>query len=377
MKIVILFHGDLYESMGGNQVSTYNALKILASQVYEIHIIAKTINTESFLEMREYFLIHWLKFSRKFTYTCGTLHYFYRVLITIKEINPDLIRAQQIRTYGIIGFLICKILRKSIIIWDRGSLYYRDQKNTIYIRILVRFVLKHATKIIASTNNMKKLELKYCDREISVIPIGINSYKYKDLIMNNSRKKLGIKNEDTIIMFVGRLNPIIGVVYIIRAMEEIITYQYKIKLIIIGDRTERNVLENHTKELNFENNIEIKGIKQNKLIRYYMSSADVFILPSLREGLVNASLEAMAAGIPIVTTIAGGNPDTIINNVNGLFIKTKNSHQIALKIILLFKDNKYRNTMSKNNLKTVKDYSWKRVVDKIDEAYNSATGEKK
>jgi glycosyltransferase involved in cell wall biosynthesis len=106
------------------------------------------------------------------------------------------------------------------------------------------------------------------------------------------------------------------------------------------------------------------GKKEN--IVNFLRSSDIFILPSLAEGLSNALLEAMACGLPVVATNIGGTNEVIKNGVNGILVEPKNSEQLAQAILSLMKNQKYAYRLGINARKTITE---KYSLDLLSEKY--------
>ena len=97
-------------------------------------------------------------------------------------------------------------------------------------------------------------------------------------------------------------------------MPKIVSKNKEVRLIIIGYGPEKENLENMISDLKMDKHVELKGkIEHNSLPRIYQSS-DIFILPSLHEGMSNTILEAMASGLPIITTDTGGTKELVKGN---------------------------------------------------------------
>jgi glycosyltransferase involved in cell wall biosynthesis len=98
-----------------------------------------------------------------------------------------------------------------------------------------------------------------------------------------------------------------------------------------------------------------------------MQGADVFVRPSLSEGLGNSFLEAMALGLPIIGTKVGGIPDFLKDGETGLFCQVNNPEDVARKIRMIKGDPILREKLIKNGQGLVKTfYSWETIVSKFE-----------
>jgi len=151
---------------------------------------------------------------------------------------------------------------------------------------------------------------------------------FKPRSKEKARKLLHLPLEKKMILFVGRLVPVKGIYYLVRAMPSILRKQEAI-LVIAGEGAERSNLKRLVDMLNLEPYVLFLGnIPAEKLALYY-NAADVFVLPSFIEGHSVVLLEAMASGLPIVATNVGGNSESIINEVNGFLVCPKDYHALA------------------------------------------------
>ena len=140
------------------------------------------------------------------------------------------------------------------------------------------------------------------NREIPVIPIGIEIVNYND-------KPCVLEKENgKTILFVGRLHPVKGVQYLLKAMKIVRISEPSARLVLIGDGEERDNLEYLTDTIGIRGCVIFVGripFERTSEIADYMCQADMFVLPSLSEGFGLVILEAMASGLPIVATRVG------------------------------------------------------------------------
>jgi glycosyltransferase involved in cell wall biosynthesis len=100
-----------------------------------------------------------------------------------------------------------------------------------------------------------------------------------------------------------------------------------------------------------------------------MVASDVFVLPTLAEGLPIVCLEAMAAALPIVATCVGGIPSVVEDGLNGLLVDPQNAAQIAEKVSQILQDSMLRRRLTENNRRKVQQYTWENVVSQLEKVY--------
>jgi len=363
MKIAILTARFPPRWLAGTEIASYYIAKYLARRGHEVHVVTLWDPGLPRIQYIEGFHIHRinipsLKVGVSILFTPN-------LCILLKKIRPHIIHAQSI-FMGLPSLICKKLLKIPFVVMGQGSDVYGSWP---FKSLISRLVLKNADAAIALTKDMKIQMRKIYDREIVIIPNGVETKAFSTITREEARRTLGINTYEKIILYVGRLHPIKGVKYLVKAMSIIKNYENNVKLIIIGDGEQRNYLLQLVKELNLENHIIFTGKIPHHEIPIYLKAADVFILPSLREGFSLVTLEAMAAGLPVIATRVGIVPEIIKDGENGFIVEPMNSYQIAEKCLLLLKDEKLREKMSNNNIERAKEFSWERVVESLERLY--------
>ncbi len=367
MRIAILIAGFPPSSIGGVEIASLNLARELAKRGHEVHVIT-TGDKERRGQQEEDFHIHCIQHAIVPTASpLGAISYSIKALIKMKGINPDIVHAQRFYREGLSAFLAKKFLKKPYCIWCRGADIYLPWtlKN-----VASRLFLKRANAVIALTQDMKKRIKEICDIDASVIPNGIDLEKFKGLPHRNT-SKLATNGQKTI-LFVGRLHPIKGVAYLIEAMKTIVNKNPKARLLLVGDGGERQNLQNLVKKLDLTKYVDFIGKVGNEKVLEYMATSDVLVLPSLSEGFPVTMLEAMACGLPIVATKIGGIPEIVKNGENGFLVEPQNTREISEKILAFLENDELRGRISQNNVRDVKKYSWKAVVEELEKVYLEA-----
>lgn len=146
----------------------------------------------------------------------------------------------------------------------------------------------------------------------------------------------GLTSHDRLIIAMGRLHLQKGYAYLIHALAAVREEFPAIKLFIVGEGEEENNLKNLVKSLDLTDQIMFTGLLPDS--GKILSFAELFILPSLWEGMPNAILEAMAAGKPVVATTVGGVPELVLHGETGILVPPQDPDALARAILDLFRD---------------------------------------
>ncbi len=167
---------------------------------------------------------------------------------------------------------------------------------------------------------------------------------------------------------VANLYPAKGLGDLILAAEKITAKNKNIIFVIIGEGQEREKLENLIKKYHLENNFFLTG--NLKQAASYLKAFDIFILSSVKEGLPYTLIEALTAGLPIIATTVGGNPEIVENNINGILVAPHQPAQIATAIEKIILNPTLGDKFKTNNLEKVKQFEIDNMLEKTQKVYN-------
>ncbi len=209
-------------------------------------------------------------------------------------------------------------------------------------------LMKHVQKIVTVSHSNEKLMQKlYPDLKnyTTTVLNGIDSTWFESQLLNFSETKMkefreeefGADDNTKVILTVAELHERKGLEYLIKAMPAILKKMDNLKLIIVGKGPQQQELDKLIEKENLANNIKLLG--HRKSIPKIMASANLFVLPSVKEAFGLVILEAMAAWLPVLASNVGGIPEIIEDGVNGFLIEPKNSEKLSKKILELFNEN--------------------------------------
>lgn len=240
-------------------------------------------------------------------------------------------------------------------------------------RYITENLLDSADIIISpSINNIKNSKyLSKYEEKVTIIPNGININEFNiNISKKEVRKKLGLSNDNNIILFLGHLSPHKGPEILLESLPLILKEIPQTEIIFIGKGILKEKLQNKAKKLQIEKKIKFLGeIWDNSTKSLYFRASDVFVLPSLSESFGIVNLEAMAFGIPIVASNVGGVPDLIQNDVNGYLFPPNDIKRLSELLIYTLKNKNKVEKMAKRNISKVKDYSWEKIAKKTELIY--------
>jgi glycosyltransferase involved in cell wall biosynthesis len=236
---------------------------------------------------------------------------------------------------------------------------YSDRFGFIYrtISFFIKHIWNKSAAVVANSKGLKSLAHQTDSKqEIGVIYNGIDIEEFK---ADNSRKENG-----KIYLTIGatRVTARKGINYLIEAVDLLKEKFPNIFVEIMGEGDAKDDLENQTKKLGLEKKVKFLGrVPREKTFSYYQK-ADIFVLPSLNEGMSNAMLEALSSGLPIVSTDTGGADELVKEGVNGYIVKMKDARDLAEKLEKIISNEELRVRMGRESRKIAEKMSWEKVA---------------
>ena len=221
--------------------------------------------------------------------------------------------------------------------------------------ILDSLWIRFFDRIVAVSNEVKKDMLRYKipEDKIKVIDNGIALERFENLVETKKMKnQLGFEEKIRIIGTIGSLGIEKGHIYLLEAARQILDVVKDLKFLMIGDGPLRKPLEEKSERLGIKKHVIFMGHRKD--IPELLMAMDIFVLPSIKEGLPVALLEAMAAKRPVIATRVGGIPKVIENKDIGILVEPKDITGLRDAIINLINDPGRMNLLAREGFNRVR-----------------------
>lgn len=275
---------------------------------------------------------------------------------------------------GVITRLAARKARKGgirVIYTAHGFHFFKGSsfKNWILFYPIEKYLSKY-TDIIITINkeDFNLAKRKFKSSVIKYVPgIGIDTNKINSIKLDKIKKRneLNLSSDAIVLFSVGELNKNKNHEIIIRALSKI--KNKNIYYIICGQGELEGYLKNLICELKLEDQVRLLGYRSD--IYEINKISDIFIFPSLREGLSVALMEAMAAGLPVICSRIRGNVDLIHNNKGGYICNPKRVEEYSTIINKLVNEDKLRYNMGQYNRKFIEKFNVNVVREIMEKVY--------
>lgn len=306
-----------------------------------------------------------------------------RVIIRITQFFILLIKDKSIRIIHIntaydqrsllrdtLFVIVSRLFRKKIIIQIHQRI---EPTNNIIIDTITKYVFRLCNKVLVFSKESKKnIETVVPMEKIEIFPNPVIVNDFEDLD-KTYKKTLSIPEEAEIVLFLSRLIKEKGVHDLIESIPEVIRRYENVYFVFAGEGPDRPQMEMMCKMKGIEKQVRFTGHIPYKDVVRAFSIADIFVLPTyFPEGMPMAILQALAAGLPIISTPISSIPDIVTDGINGFLVEPHASDQLAEKILLLLCKKELRKRMGEENIKLArKEYDLDHVLKKLEQLYSS------
>jgi glycosyltransferase involved in cell wall biosynthesis len=242
-----------------------------------------------------------------------------------REFPFDVIDSHWAYPDGAAAAMLARRLRVPLAITVRGD-DVNVFLNKLSRRHWIRWSLGKADLVIALSSELKDIVVAngVSPSKVAVIPNGINPQQFHPIERRAARARLGLPAGRRVVLSAGRLHRSKGFPILVAALGLLASGFDDVHAYIVGppdhEADTRPEIEKAAARYGLQQRLHLIGAQDPAIMKYWYSAADVFCLPTAREGSANVLLEAMACGLPCITTPVGGNPDVVNDEEVGMLV---------------------------------------------------------
>lgn len=308
-------------------------------------------------------------------------HTAFALILAARAFGADVVYAQDPVSTGLPAYLAARITGRRFVLkvvgdfaWEQGVIRYGvrcplDEFEKYadahwyvkLLRALESFVGRHADRVVVPSNYLARVVARWgVERErVSVIRNGFSAH-------DDERSRDGIRSElgldGFVIISAGRLVPWKGFESLIEAALELKREIPAVRILIAGGGPDWESLGALIRRVGAGDVVEMLGHLPQFELHRYLRGSDLFVLNSSYEGMSHQLLEAMALGVPIVTTSAGGNPEMLSDNREALLVPLGDRRALVWAICELYKNVSLRETLARAARERVREFSEEKMV---------------
>ena len=235
---------------------------------------------------------------------------------------------------------------------------------------------KTCQRILAPTVREKNNLLTYYNapaEKIGVVPCGVNLELFRPMDRAAARQGLGFGENESIVLYVGRFDPIKGIGRLLKAATHL-QDQRQLRLVIIGgdgpDTPEYQNLQKLARKLGLQNTVTFVGRIEQKHLPPYYSAADVLVMPSYYESFGLVGLESLACGTPVIATEVGAMRSIIRDGETGQIVSNANQRSLAQAIKTFITGSGARKLSADMIRASVLKFGWSNVAAAVVDEYD-------
>lgn len=287
----------------------------------------------------------------------------------IKAVSPEIIQTHFINGFGL---LACPFIAK---IFNIQKIFHMQHLLSDFKKIpLIKIFFNRYSQIFCVSHAVAEnlIQAGVNPGIISINYLGLfGEYKKSEKVRLELRQKFGIPAEATVLSCIAFDNPVKGVNVLLNAFERVVKDCPNIHLVIIGIDPKVSDLYKLSNKLGLSSFVHWVGITDRAI--EILGVSDIYVQPSLREGLGLAIIEAMALGLPIVATRAGGIPEAVIDGETGYIVDPGSEAALAEAIKRLLSEKSLSKTFGENGyIRYQQMFKGENSIKNLIEVYNTS-----
>ncbi len=291
-----------------------------------------------------------------------------RVRRLVRELQPDLLHAMHLTSYGFLAAL-CGVRPTLTSVWGTDVLEAPRWSPLHYL--LTRYALSRADHITATGLRLANATLRYTPpaKPVTVVPYGVDLARFQPSARN------GDQPAEVVAGAVARLSPEKGLDVLLRAVARLIEDGTPVRVVLAGEGPSRRQLTQLAQRLGIGERVEFRGEVPHEQVPAVLAELDIFVMPSRAEGFGVAALEAQAMELPVVASRVHGIPDVVEDGRTGLLVPPGDVEQLAEAIGRLAGDAGLRAAMGQAGRAFVAErYRWEKNTAQMERLYHHLLG---
>ncbi len=358
-KKILIFSFAYYPYVGGAEV----AIKEITDRLsyFQFDLVTSNFSGEKSEEVIGGVNVYRISSFTKYLFPIKS---FIRGLILQRKNHYDVVWSVMANTGFAALFLKLLFPRINFILTiQEGDPIPQIKRRVQFVYPIFKMVFKRADQVTAISNYLSDFAREMGAKTVMVIPNGVDIKKFK---IRNKKVRIDDKKQ-IVLVTTGRLvkkNALNDIIKCLKFLPENIVFKS------VGSGQDEKYLRDLASELGLRDRVLFLPYTDHAAMSEILQDADIFIRPSLSEGLGSSFLEAMAVGLPIIGTRVGGIPDFLEDNLTGLFCEVNNPEDIALKVMTLVGNQELYQKISLNNRKVIEEkYDWEIIAGRFKELF--------
>ncbi len=263
---------------------------------------------------------------------------FVKLVRLLQRIRPHIVHSRNWATFDAV--LAARLAGVPVVIHGEHGREFTDPEGRNSRRNRARRLFAPlVSRFVTVSNHLRRWlveEVRIPAQKVITIHNGVDTTRFAPTDRAAARAALGLASGQPVIGTVGRLDPVKDHATLIRAFSRVRSTCGDVTLLIAGDGPCKEDLQALVATLGLNEHVRFLGERHD--IPGVLAAMDVFVLPSIAEGISNTILEAMAAGLPVVATRVGGNPELVEDGVNGILVPQGDSEALATAVATYLRD---------------------------------------
>jgi L-malate glycosyltransferase len=292
-----------------------------------------------------------------------------RLALFLRRHHYDIVHTHDLWS-NLMGIPAARLARTPVIVCSQRDLshdpWYQSPRGRILRRIqsLASAILTNAVPVRQELCQ----EAGFQTLKVRVIHNGVDLECFRAAVRDRERLFPGT-GQGKIVVLVGNMrSDVKGHSTLIEAAPKVVTSISQTRFVLVGEGALQGEFERQVEELGLERNFILLGRRAD--VPEVLAASDVAVLPSKAEGMPNALLEYLAAGLPTVATAVGGNLEVIQNGVTGLLVPTQDSDALAAALLRILDDDELAGRLGREGQEYVSaNFSFEKLVKETDALY--------